>query len=63
MKTAGGSTFAYDRCIVAPGIDLGQHRGIDEAAMRAMPHVWKAGEQTVLLRKQLEQCPTAVSWR
>ncbi|HPE81461.1 MAG: FAD-dependent oxidoreductase [Gammaproteobacteria bacterium] len=58
VKTAGGSTFAYDRCIVAPGIDFKDNiEGYDEAAMRAMPHAWKAGEQTVLLRKQLEAMP------
>ena len=28
-----------------------------DAAMKAMPHAWKAGEQTVLLRKQLEAMP------
>jgi sulfide dehydrogenase [flavocytochrome c] flavoprotein subunit len=55
VKTAGGQSFAYDRCIVAPGISFKNNiEGYDAAAMEAMPHAWKAGEQTVILRKQLE---------
>ncbi|MCP5312384.1 MAG: FAD-dependent oxidoreductase [Chromatiaceae bacterium] len=58
VKTAGGKTFAYDRCIVGPGISFGNNiEGYDEAAMKTMPHAWKAGEQTVILRKQLEAMP------
>jgi sulfide dehydrogenase [flavocytochrome c] flavoprotein subunit len=53
---AGGSSLAYDRLVVSPGIDLrwGAIEGYDEAASKLMPHAWKAGEQTVILRKQLE---------
>ena len=55
VKTAGGQSFAYDRCIVAPGISFQDNiEGYDDAAMQAMPHAWKAGEQTRILRKQLE---------
>jgi sulfide dehydrogenase [flavocytochrome c] flavoprotein subunit len=55
VTTAGGQTIAYDRCIVAPGISFRDNiEGYDEAAMKTMPHAWKAGEQTVILRKQLE---------
>ena len=58
VMTAGGETMSYDRCIVAPGISLMDNiEGYDDAAMMAMPHAWKAGEQTVLLRKQLEAMP------
>lgn len=32
-------------------------RGYDEAASTRMPHAWQAGEQTLLLRKQLEAMP------
>ena len=41
---------------VAPGIDIrwGGLPGYDEAAAEKMPHAWKAGEQTLLLRRQLE---------
>ena len=56
VKTAGGKDFAYDRCVVAPGIDFRYEtiEGYDEAATKTVPHAWKAGEQTVTLRKQLE---------
>ena len=39
-----------------PGVDLrfDALQGYDEAAAAKMPHAWKAGEQTLLLRKQLE---------
>jgi sulfide dehydrogenase [flavocytochrome c] flavoprotein subunit len=49
-------TLKYDRLVVSPGVDfrLEEMKGYDEAAMQAMPHAWKAGPQTVLLRKQLE---------
>jgi sulfide dehydrogenase [flavocytochrome c] flavoprotein subunit len=52
----GGQVFEFDRCIVSPGIEL-QYEGIkgySEAAAEKMPHAWKAGPQTTLLRKQLE---------
>jgi sulfide dehydrogenase [flavocytochrome c] flavoprotein subunit len=58
VMTAGGQTMSYDRCIVAPGISFRDNiEGYDDAAMEAMPHAWKAGNQTVLLRKQLEAMP------
>jgi NADPH-dependent 2,4-dienoyl-CoA reductase/sulfur reductase-like enzyme len=51
-----GGTIAYDRLVLAPGIDMrfDALSGYDEAASAKMPHAWKAGEQTTLLRKQLE---------
>jgi sulfide dehydrogenase [flavocytochrome c] flavoprotein subunit len=51
-----GAKLAYDRTILAPGIDIRFDAlpGYTEAAIEAMPHAWKAGEQTVLLRRQLE---------
>jgi len=56
VKTAGGQEYAYDRCIVAPGIEIlyDKIEGYSEAASEAMPHAWKAGEQTRILRAQLE---------
>jgi sulfide dehydrogenase [flavocytochrome c] flavoprotein subunit len=53
---AGGGRVGYDRLIVAPGIDFrwGAVPGYDEAAAERIPHAWKAGAQTVLLRRQLE---------
>ena len=51
-----GTKLFYDRLVVAPGIDLDWKAlpGYDEAAAEKMPHAWKAGPQTVLLRRQLE---------
>jgi sulfide dehydrogenase [flavocytochrome c] flavoprotein chain len=53
---ADGTTIPYDRLVLAPGIDLRFDvlPGYDEAAPRTMPHAWKAGEQTLLLRRQLQ---------
>ena len=46
----------YDRLVLAPGIDIRWDGlpGYNEAASERMPHAWRAGEQTLLLRKQLE---------
>lgn len=60
VKTEGGKELAYDRCIVAPGIELlfDKIEGHSaEASEGAMPHAWKAGDQTRLLRSQLEAMP------
>jgi sulfide dehydrogenase [flavocytochrome c] flavoprotein subunit len=56
VKTAGGQSFSYDRCVVAPGVDMlyGKIEGYDAAAAEKVPHAWKAGPQTALLRSQLE---------
>jgi len=57
VRLAGGDTLTYDRLIVSPGIDfmfetIPELRNAD-AQMR-IPHAWKAGAQTVALRRQLE---------
>lgn len=50
----GGDSIAYDRLIVSPGIELRTDiEGYNEAAMEVMPHAWKAGPQTALLRDKL----------
>ncbi|WP_414474665.1 FAD-dependent oxidoreductase [Microvirga sp. M2] len=53
---ADGSTLAYDRLVLSPGIDIRFDGlpGYDEAASATLPHAWKAGEQTTLLRRQIE---------
>jgi NADPH-dependent 2,4-dienoyl-CoA reductase/sulfur reductase-like enzyme len=53
---ADGNSLGYDRLVLAPGIDMRFDAlpGYDEAASAKMPHAWKAGEQTTLLRKQIE---------
>ena len=56
VTLADGNRLAYDRLVLAPGIDIRWDGmpGYDEAAANVMPHAWKAGEQTTLLRRQLE---------
>src|SRR4051812_308590 len=56
ITLADGSSLGYDRVVLAPGIDMRFDAlpGYDEAASARMPHAWKAGEQTLLLRRQLE---------
>ncbi len=56
VKTAGGKSFSYDRCIVSPGVDFKWDLidGYDVAVAESIPHAWKAGPQTATLRKQLE---------
>src|ERR1700724_972375 len=53
---ADGQSLGYERLVLAPGIDIRFEAlpGYDEAAATKMPHAWKAGEQTELLRKQIE---------
>ncbi|HEY7656014.1 MAG TPA: NAD(P)/FAD-dependent oxidoreductase [Burkholderiales bacterium] len=57
VRLASGKTLAYDRLIVSPGIDFMYDSipGLKSAdAQNRVPHAWKAGPQTVALRKQLE---------
>src|SRR5205823_8484305 len=56
VTLADGTRLAYDRLVAAPGIDLRWDAlpGYNEAAAEKMPHAWKAGAQTTLLRQQLE---------
>jgi sulfide dehydrogenase [flavocytochrome c] flavoprotein subunit len=51
-----GGPLAYDRLVVAPGIDLNYDSvpGYSVNAAEIMPHAWKAGSQTQLLKKQLD---------
>jgi NADPH-dependent 2,4-dienoyl-CoA reductase/sulfur reductase-like enzyme len=56
VTLADGTRLPYDRLVLAPGIEIrwGALPGYDEAAAAEMPHAWRAGEQTLLLRRQLE---------
>lgn len=49
-----GDTYPYDRAIVSPGIDFKYEKGYVEGSEMYSPHAYKAGAQTSLLRKQLE---------
>ena len=56
VTLSDGTRLPYDRLVMAPGVDLKWDGlpGYTEAAAATMPHAWKAGEQTLLLRRQLE---------
>ncbi|MES1155933.1 MAG: NAD(P)/FAD-dependent oxidoreductase, partial [Pseudorhodoplanes sp.] len=56
VKLANGTTLPYDRLVIAPGIDIKFESvpGYSEAASEILPHDWKAGPQTQLLKKQLD---------
>jgi len=56
---SNGTRVFYDRLVLAPGIDIRWDAlpGYAESAAERMPHAWKAGEQTMLLRRQLEAMP------
>jgi sulfide dehydrogenase [flavocytochrome c] flavoprotein subunit len=60
VRLAGGGTLPYDRLVLSPGIDFlyDQVQGLDNADARArVLHAWKAGPQTVALRRQIEAMP------
>ena len=53
-----GSQLVYDRLVLAPGVDFlfNEVEGYEAAGERVL-HAWKAGPQTVALRRQLEAMP------
>ena len=59
VALAGGSALSYDKLILSPGIDFvdGAVDGWDITAQNAMPHAYKAGSQSQLLRAQIEAMP------
>ncbi len=56
VALSDGTVLAYDRLVLSPGIDIkwGALEGYDEAAAALVPHAWKAGLQTLLLKSQLQ---------
>ena len=60
VRLASGASIGYDKLVVSPGVDLqlDQVEGLAQAhaAGRAL-HAWKAGAETVALRRQLEALP------
>ncbi|HRH71800.1 MAG TPA: FAD-dependent oxidoreductase, partial [Zoogloea sp.] len=57
VTLASGGVLSYDRIVLSPGIEFmyDQVPGLEtEAARDTVLHAWKAGAQTVALRKQLE---------
>lgn len=59
VSLAGGSSVPYDKLILSPGIDFvdGAVEGWDLSSQNAMPHSYKAGSQTELLKAQLAAMP------
>lgn len=56
VTLAGGSSVPYDSLVISPGIDFidGSVPGWDITSQNAMPHAYKAGSQTQLLKAQVE---------
>lgn len=59
VQLADGTHLGYDRLVAAPGIDLRWDAlpGYDRSAAEHMPHAWKAGAQSLLLRDQIKAMP------
>lgn len=60
VTLAGGATIAYDKLVVSPGVELmfGSVEGLKDAnASGQVLQAWKAGAETVALRRQLEAMP------
>lgn len=59
VALAGGGSVGYDRLILSPGIDFveGAVPGWDVSAQNKMPHAFKAGSQTELLKAQVDAMP------
>ncbi len=60
VRLAGGASIGYDKLVVSPGVDL-ELDGVDgllaaHAAGQVL-HGWKAGPETVGLRRQLQELP------
>ncbi|MFC4732769.1 FCSD flavin-binding domain-containing protein [Salipiger abyssi] len=59
VRLAGGASLPYDKLVLSPGIDFveGAVPGWDLSAQDVMPHAYKAGTQTALLKAQIEAMP------
>src|SRR5438552_1051548 len=60
IRLSSGTTLPYDRLILAPGIDLicdAIPALASREAHEKILHAWKAGAQTIALRRQLEAMP------
>jgi NADPH-dependent 2,4-dienoyl-CoA reductase/sulfur reductase-like enzyme len=59
VSLAGGAVLPYDKLILSPGIDFveGSVEGWSLTAQNAMPHAYKAGSQTELLKAQIAAMP------
>lgn len=59
VTLAGGASLGYDKLILSPGIDFvdGAVPGWDVTKQNMMPHAYKAGSQTELLKAQIMAMP------
>ena len=59
VRGASGNRYNYDKLVVSPGVDFRWDKiaGMSAEAAEDIPHAWKAGPQTLKLRKQLEAMP------
>ncbi len=60
VTLAGGATIAYDKLVLSPGVDLMMNtvEGLPAAhAAGTVLQAWKAGPETVALRRQLQAMP------
>jgi len=59
VRLADGTSLPYDRLVVSPGIDLKYDSvpGWGKEHEETMPHAWKAGPQTRLLKAKLDAVP------
>lgn len=56
LKGKSGNTYNYDKLVLSPGVDFRWDAidGYDAGVAERIPHAWKAGSQTLTLRKQLK---------
>ncbi|PVA10710.1 flavocytochrome C [Pelagivirga sediminicola] len=59
VSLADGASLSYDKLILSPGIDFvdGAVEGWSLSAQNAMPHAFKGGSQTELLKAQIASMP------
>jgi len=54
VELKSGTSIAYDRLIVAPGISFNPINGLDS---NKVLHAWKSGDQVLRLKQQIESIP------
>lgn len=59
VRLGDGASLAYDRLVLSPGIDLKYDSvpGWGQEHEEALPHAWKAGKQTQILKTRLDAVP------
>ncbi|MGD8615286.1 MAG: FCSD flavin-binding domain-containing protein, partial [Gammaproteobacteria bacterium] len=56
LKGSSGNLYKYDKLVLSPGVDFRWDaiEGYDAEVAERIPHAWKAGPQTLKLRKQIK---------